>query len=301
MIFGIRNNGYCQLSIINVVRNFTKENFIWRITMNNTELNEQNIGGVDENKKYRFSKTIEIINVFLVIVSLLVSCHAIKTSKDLLQYQVEQERLPVVVCLNQNMTTSFKRGYDGEVANFDSIDNMILKVCNVGMGVAQKCEISWEVESIKEACLRVRDLIDNSLIINEFEGVDLSSQSFYIYDYQFVTKEGELEEIIYYDTELKDYIRNSFDIEPIQAAYILPITQGEEEIHIQVPKTFGAMLLEMGNQGITESVSLQLNLYYQDMTGKQYSESVNVSFALDEKTEESEVCNCTYDISVKSQ
>ena len=73
------------------------------------------------------------------------------------------------------MTASFKRGYGGEIANFDSIDDMILKVCNVGMGVAQKCEISWEAKSIKEACLRVRDLINDSLIINEFESADLSS------------------------------------------------------------------------------------------------------------------------------
>ena len=33
--------------------------------MNNTETNEQNTAGVDKNKKYKFSKTIEIINILL--------------------------------------------------------------------------------------------------------------------------------------------------------------------------------------------------------------------------------------------
>ena len=121
-----------------------------------------------------------------------------------------------------------------------------------------------------------------------------------MYTYQFVTKKGELEEIIYYDDELSNYRKSYFDIEPIQVAYILPITQVGEDIQIKVPDAFGSLLLEMSNQGITESVSLQLNLHYQDMTGKEYTQRVIVSFALDEIEEESEVFNCTYNISVKN-
>ena len=86
--------------------------------MNNTEANEQNTVGVDENNKYKFSKTIKIINILLAFFSLFVSCYAVKTSKDLSKYQVEQARLPAVVCLNQNMTASFKRGYDGEIIKY---------------------------------------------------------------------------------------------------------------------------------------------------------------------------------------
>lgn len=233
-----------------------------------------------------------------MIVSLGLSAYAIKTSKDVSLYQVEQERLPRVTCLNQSISIKIKRDESGNIYDFAPIEDMVLNVYNVGVGVAQNCKMEWDIDSVRDACIEVQKNINTIVQVNEFEFSNISAESLYMYDYNFEFDDGTLDSIWYYDDYLDDYRISRFDSKAKEFSYILPIDLQSSKEFMKVPEVLAALLLELGNQGITTPISLNLNCYYEDMAGKGYNEKFLVKFAVDETTEEDEEVSCIYDVEI---
>lgn len=263
--------------------------------------------GYIEMKRVRLPVILNCINVLCVISSLVLSGYAIHSANKLAIYQVEQERLPSVVCLKQEIKADFETDYYDIINDYKSIDDIKLKIYNLGAGVAQNCEFTWDVESIKNACLQLKDELKGSVNILEFESKDFANQTFasYVYSYEF--KDDNFQSIWYYDNELDDFIEHDFDIATTTIPYIMPITTEETNAYIKVPAPLAVMLLEFGNQEGREEVVVKLNINYQDMAGKEYSEELNISIggesvqknSLDIGVHEFREKNCTYTISAK--
>ncbi len=267
----------------------------------NIDINKTNNKNDIKKNNSKFFVYLELVNTFLVVVSLCISAYAIYNSNKLLIYQVEQDRLPRVVCLDQSMTTSLKRDSYGDIKNFDSIDNMMLKIHNVGAGVAQNCEMIWDTESVKAACIKAKELLKHSVSIHKFEYDNISNQLLYLYDYSFESKNDELKAIWYHDDELGEYRINNFEIPSNQKSYILPIDKENNDTYIKIPDELAALLLELGNQEITDPVSLQLVFYYQDMLGKKYQEIFIITFEFEHITEKNASVYCTYNVNAKNK
>lgn len=259
---------------------------------------EKKDSGKGNSTESTFSKVTTILNIVILVISLGISWIAIDTSRELARYQIEQERLPNVVCLNQEVVLQFEvDSFDDVIKDYSAIKNANLRIYNLGVGTAQNCEMSWDIESIKRACLSTKELLTDSSIVQEVEGVE--ALNFMIYEYGFEMENSALKSIWYYDKK-EGLMESVLEEEIVKIPYILPITDEESEIYIPVPEPVILMLLEIGHQGVKEKITLELNISYQDSASTPYNEKYEVEFKLKETTEENVIC-CKYDVSISKR
>ena len=228
-------------------------------------------------KKTKLSFLLNCINVLCVILSLILSWYAIHSANKLAIYQVEQERLPSVVCLNQDVKVNFEIDYYDMINSYKSLEDIKVKIYNLGAGIAQNCELTWDIESVKKACIYLKETLRGKVDILEFESKNFASQNFAMYDYNYEFEDGDFQSIWYYDNELDDFVEHKFDIASTFIPYIMPITTKETNVCIDVPAPLAVMLLEMGNQELREEIAVKLNISYQDMIGKKYNQDFAIS------------------------
>ena len=246
--------------------------------------------------------TLGVIGSILSVLALVVSgWSAIKTnytSQQLVEYQLEQERLPRVAGLNYRLPIDIKylNTYRGNKIVFSSLSQNLypikIPIYNVGVGIAQNCEIEWDQQSIDDACVQLIDLLKYSCDIHEFEYskiIEESGELWAYQDYIFPIVDGNHQSVwfdAYYASDNRyvgyDYknFREDLMCKDIQIPYLIPILNQAEPSYISFSKGLSILLLEAATYKIETPISLGLNIGYQDLTGSNYSEILTITFSL---------------------
>lgn len=107
------------------------------------------------------------ISCLIALAAVILSIKSLSQSKEMLDYQIAQERLPRVVALNYEISNSFEVSDSDEIYSYDLINDLKIPIYNIGVGVAQNCEIRWNIESVKSACLKAKNTLENNVSIAE--------------------------------------------------------------------------------------------------------------------------------------
>lgn len=270
--------------------------------MKNKELNENSPESCKEQNHFQiFNGILSVIAIVVSIVSLYVTT---STSKTLLDYQIEQERLPQIVTLNQELSLSFSIKKNDDIVDFTSFSEdthtIEIPIYNIGVGTAQNCTLEWETESIKTVYRKLISSLNekDSSLINEFTYSDNDSSFSIYHTYNFEIEDEELNSLLYWDAENSDYIKEELYTETFRYPYILPITNSEPEICISLPDALSTILIEAANQEVDESIIINLQVKYEDLSGKEYEKLLQLTFSLDKRVELENHVNCVYLISV---
>lgn len=271
--------------------------------MENKELNDNSPKSCKGKNHFQIFNI--ILSVLAIIVSIISLCVTTNTSKTLLDYQIEQERLPQIVALDQELSISFSiKKYDDivDLSSFLEDKHTIdIPIYNIGVGTAQNCTLEWETESIKTAYRKlIRSLNEKDyFLINEFTYFDNDSSFSIYHTYNFEIENEELNSLLYWDDENNDYTKEQLYTETFRYPYILPIKDSEPEICISLPEALSTILIEAANQEVDESIVINLQVKYEDLSGKEYEKLLQLTFSLDKRVELEDHVNCTYLISVE--
>jgi len=277
-------------------------------------------------KKKKFPLDIKV-NIILGLVSSILSILALlisgwsvlKTnynSQKIVEYQLEQERLPRLAGINCRLSVSidYIDTYKGERIDFSRISQNLypitIPIYNVGVGIAQNCEIEWNQQSIDNACAQSIDLLKQYCNIHEFERSMIREESGELWAYQdyiFQTIDGKYQTVRfnkYYPSNNKNHGYEQEDVEEdlicsdIQIPYLLPILNQPEPSYIPLSKGLSMLLLEIAAHKIEEPISFEFNVTYQDLTGSYYEETIIVTFLLNVQNQKEE--NIEFQISFET-
>lgn len=244
--------------------------------------------GTKTGNHFNKSTPVEIVGLIVSIFALGVSVWSLQssqqTSKELVEYQVSEERLPIVTGLNHEIPIQLKKSLDslGSVMisddNSDEVHPLQIPLYNIGPGMAQNCKIEWEGSSIQDAAAQIVDLLKNNsqLSIKEFS-YKQEQTSWYLYDY-LVNIEGEnnIVKILYWDGS--NYAQEDFLLQTVRSPYLQPFSDDDCPLVISLPKGFSLLLLEMVRQKIESPISARLYISYQDVVGEEFIQKYNVTF-----------------------
>lgn len=223
-----------------------------------------------------------IIGGVIAFCAFVLSIISLCYSKNIVNYQIEQEQMPKVVVLNHEFSCSFDVKRDSEIIDYSSINDMCIHLYNVGLGVAQNCSVVWDVSSISDACFDAKNNLNNPLLIKEYDRSKEKLPSLTIYQYLFECKENQLKSIWLYD-------KSSSDIKQIDVvsgmkdiSYFLPLTEQESYVTLEVPKPIGIMLLEYATNKIEKPILLYLEITYKDSMGEEYKERFGIKFSVEQ-------------------
>lgn len=240
------------------------------------------------------------MSCLIALVAVILSIKSFNQSKEMLDYQIAQERLPRVVALNYEITNSFDVNDSDEIYSYDLINDLSIPIYNIGVGVAQNCEIKWNLDSVKSACLKSKNTLENNVSIAEYDFSKDSLPSVLIYDYFFEYKDNSFKTIEFYDGSSKRH-EIGFDENIIKIPYILPITEQQTNEFINIPKSIAVFMLEYANHNIKESIDIRLDLSYEDIVGEHFIKTYLVSFSLAKRDEAknddvfgNDTINCTF-------
>lgn len=258
------------------------------IGMNSTKWNDKK----NENKESMFFRITTVLNLLLLCFSLGVSYKANEVSEKLVEYQIEQSRMPNVVCLEQEVVLKNMEN-DEDFEKDGLIEDIYLPVYNIGVGTAQNCVIEWDIESVQEACYQAKDFFANPDIVKEFEGIDIPS--FVEYEYGFELENNNLKSVWYYNDISGNIETSDLKGEKLQISYLLPVTNRENVEYMKIPEPIVLMMLELGKQENKEDLMLKYTVVYEDGVGLQYNKKYEINFRWTEKTQE----NLKYEIDIK--
>lgn len=250
-----------------------------------------------KNKKIPsyYSLIISIISLIIsTVVSLFTLVETNKTSRQLLEYQLEQERLPRIVALNYKLPVEIVN-VNGNYIDFSCISNDLypikIPVYNVGVGFAQNCSIVWDKKSINDACANIVDLLSSTTAVHEYDQSELSNESgmywasqdfiFSMLNQEYTTvrccKYFSSDRLLGYDYEIAE-----FDLmcDDIHFPYVFPILNQSTPSYVEISDGLSILLLEIANQGISAPITFCFDINYQDLTGIEYSNSIEVEFLL---------------------
>lgn len=238
-----------------------------------------------------------VLSVFAIITSVWSVIKNNYTSQQVIEYQLEQERLPKVVGINYRLpiNINYLDTYRGNKIDFSSIPGNLypitIHIYNVGVGIAQNCEIEWDQESINGACVELIELLKAHCNIHEFEQAKISGESGELWAYQdyiFPMVDGKHLSVqfdaYYASNSFSGYdfenIKEDLMCKDIQIPYLIPILNQSEPSYIPLPKGLSVLLLEVATHKIEEPISLEFNIRYQDLTGLYYTDKLAVTFLL---------------------
>lgn len=234
------------------------------------------------------------------ILSLYIAWQANDEANRLAEYQLQQERLPRIVALNYELPVEIANT-NGEYIDFSSVSPDLypikIPVYNIGVASAQNCSITWKKESINEACADISSLLSNKLNVHEYEksaignesGIYWASQDIIFsrenkeYDAVSYCKYFSSDDLLGYDCELAE---DDLMCEDVDVPYILPISQQSEPVYVELSNGLSILLLEIANQKIYEPITFCFDINYQDLTGLDYRESVQIEFCLKDEEED---------------
>ncbi len=224
----------------------------------------------------------------LDIMSILISIVSIVISVTLLLHQITLERLPNVVCLNSDVAIHIFKD-ESEYELFTYSEQIIsIPIHNIGVGTAQNCEITWVYESVEKAYYSLIDMLKPYVSFHEFNGNTLLHGKPYLYNYSFQYRNSKLDSIWVLNTYPEKTTDYSVDLDSMYCPYILPVTENNTKIFFYLPNPIAPMLVDLAKYEINEPLSLDLEISFQDIAGKAYSEIFRLTFTFDEFTEDIE-------------
>ncbi len=248
-----------------------------------------------------------IISCLIALAAVILSIESLNQSKEMLDYQIAQERLPRVATLNYEITNSFEVNSSDEIYSYDLINDLSIPVYNIGVGVAQNCEIKWNIDSVKGACLNAKNILENNVSIAEYNFSKDGLPSVLIYDYFFEYKDNSFKTIEFYDGSSKRH-EIGFDENIIKIPYILPITEQQTNEFINIPKSIAVFMLEYANHNIKDSIDIELDISYEDIVGEHFTKTYLVSFSLAKRDEAenddmfgNDTIDCTFDMKISEK
>ena len=218
-----------------------------------------------------------------------------ETSKQLLEYQLEQDRLPRIMALNYELPVEILHVDNGHKnIDFSSISSELypikIPIYNVGVGFAQNCNIVWDKKSINDACTNIANLLSQYCNVHEFELSEAANESGTYWAYQdfiFSKRDNEYDEVSYhkyysssdnsskYDYEFTDA---TIMCEDIRLPYMLPVLNQASPSYVAISDGLSVLLLEIANQRIYAPISFCFDVNYQDLTGLDYTHSIKTTF-----------------------
>lgn len=272
---------------------------------------------MESKKQTKIAKWALIVSALSLITSIVISLFTFyktnETSRQLLQYQLEQERLPRIMALNYELPVQISKinHYGRNHIDFSSIpDNLHpikIPIYNVGVGLAQNCNIVWNKKSINDACIYIKGLLSQYYSIHEFEHSEIALEAAERWarkDFIFAKRDGVYDSVRYcayysstngtteYDYELSE---SAIMCNDIQFPYILPVLNQTEPLYIPISNGLSMLLLEVANLQVCEPIQLCFDVNYQDLTGLSYSHSIEVTFLLCNQKRETHSCH--FDVS----
>lgn len=247
------------------------------------------------------------ISCLIALAAVILSIKSLSQSKEMLDYQIAQERLPRVVALNYEISNSFEVSDSDEIYSYDLINDLKIPVYNIGVGVAQNCEIRWNIESVKSACLKAKNTLENNVSIAEYDFSKDGLPSVLIYDYFFEYKDNRFKTIEFYDGSSNRH-EIGFDENIIKIPYVLPITEQQTNEFINIPKSIAVFMLEYANHNINDSIDIELDITYEDIMGECFTKTYLISFSLAKRDEVenndafgNDTINCTFDMKISEK
>lgn len=247
------------------------------------------MGTKDHNNQQNKSNPFDIISMIVSILAFGFSIWSLfstnQNSRDLLEYQIAEERLPIVTGLNYEQTIQLQRASDSILDNtldYNSIHKTIyplqIPLYNIGTGLAQNCKAEWDEQSIQNACTQIIDLLDadSTVEIEKFSYTQPRSSSWYFYDYVVNIEDEEIIKILRWNGS--DYIMESLNSETARLPYLQSLTSDAQSLNISLPRGLSLLLLEMTNQEIESSITMYLKISYQDIAGKEFMHDYAVTF-----------------------
>lgn len=242
--------------------------------------------------------TKKIANYKIDVISFFISLLSVLISVVLIYYQVTQDRLPTVVCLNCDIEIEvFKNNDENDILTY--YDQIVsIPIYNIGVGTAQNCELTWDLESVNNAYFLLLDVLDPYISFNKFESKDLLNARPYLYDYSLQYKNQKLESIWVLNTYPEKSQSYSVDLESMYYPYLLSVNETDTNDYFCVPKPIVPLLVDLAKYEINEPVSLDLKISFQDIAGKAYTEKYRLTFTFDEFIEDIDNNKdyCTYKI-----
>lgn len=236
----------------------------------------------------KVSKRIEAASLIVAIIALGISIFSLWQSQKVVEYQIEQERLPRIIGLNQTLDLQLLKDEEGKI-DFERLSDEVypikIPIYNVGVGIAQNCKVEWDEKSLIESCGKLEKLLEEKLDVARYswDNWDEEAISFYQYDYLIEMDKEKPESVVHYVKG--EYAHDFIACEIFQVPFMLPITENKEEEYICLSKGMSTLLLEAMQQDVKTPVSLNLKVTYQDLAGKEYSEDFFVTFSLAERME----------------
>ena len=191
--------------------------------------------------------------------------------------------MPVVFVANQELFIQFSDYSSftfGDIVNFSSIgkDKFPVRVpfYNVGAGIARNCQIEWDNESVEKACLSLKDKLAE--ISPNLAGT-YHAYNGILYCYDFESRDEHLSSIECWG-DGSGGISYSVLTDMIQYPYLLPVTMKEPIETLALSQGLSALLIEAVNQEIDSLPTVNMEIRYEDMTGKKYSIVYEISFSV---------------------
>lgn len=258
-----------------------------------------------------FSDVATLISVFISVISLCVSCRsdkaAAESAKALADYQFEQSQTPHISFLDRQYNIQFIVSSENVADFFDEYENGIklsyvseedfpikIPVQNTGVGLAQNVKITYSAENQKITALRCKEILDKyktgTITTNSNGHIFYDYNSFYAFEFDntgFVSmsyeKKGKGENYTYLSED---------DI--VYYPYLAPIVEESEKIYFELPESISSILLETlyeeniyydfgSTTNILDSVSVTLNISYQNLGGDEFLEEYILHFSLGHK------------------
>lgn len=245
-----------------------------------------------------------IIGSVIALVAVVLSIITLNQSKEIIDYQLMQESMPKLVILNNRMNVDFEVE-DNEISNYESANNMCIPVYNVGMGIAQNCKFTWDENSIITAVEDAKKQFVGKVSFQDFDSKDVEWPSLYIYDYAFRYKGNKLENIIFFDPSYGKCEIVDFNFQPIDTTYLLPVSEEDNKFLIEIPKPISIILLEYANQNFDSSISINIEIGYEDIMGNTHKETFCVEFSvkqvrdiINDEFPDKSFLTCEYDVVV---
>ena len=104
----------------------------------------------------------------------------------------------------------------------------------------------------------------------------------YLYDYSLQYKNQKLESIWVLNTYPEKSQSYSVDLESMYYPYLLSVNETDTNDYFYVPKPIVPLLVDLAKYEINEPVSLDLEISFQDIAGKAYTEKYRLTFTFDE-------------------
>ena len=255
------------------------------------------------NKRPEKITWVDILSKFVFpLVAILISIVAWNKAEDVAKYQIAQERLPRVVLLNQGIQTSFEtesQFYDYTMVDVSSITEGIkIPLYNIGVGVAQNCVVKADENSIKEACLILKDKLrtESYLRIGSFINLPDNDLNWEACDYNFEMEGQRIKTLIYWDSEKNEYDEIEVVFEDMCYPYILPIADQTVQEYVFLPRILTILLYEAANQNLEAEISVKYTISYQDLAGEEYIEDYMMLISFSDIEKENENVECVLNV-----